>query len=400
MADSGGSRLKANSVWPGKRPRAVAVAQLVALGGAAVAAIALRDTASWRLDLLLALAACAVAGDLAAASTGAAKLKVSGSFLALVLAMVLLGGPPAAAIGVRRSAWAGSAARAAHFLLNNLVAYAWFPLAGAAWRSTSQSRDRRRPDRRPVLPARLRDLHARARRELRSRGGLPVHLEGSRCAKARKPSCPCCPRSCCGALLAVDRLPLRKVGLGGDRALRGRPARLPVPAARAAALRRSGRRSSNAAATARARTEQLASLQVGVLSAIMHTLDLRDRMTARHCAAVARYAREIARAAGMLGAEQELVHTAGLLHDIGKFIFPDAILKADRKLTDEDWQIISCTRTRARRSSRQIEGYGPVGRHHPRPPRAHRRQGLPARPARRRRSRRCRASSRWPTPTT
>ena len=63
-------------------------------------------------------------------------------------------------------------------------------------------------------------------------------------------------------------------------------------------------------------------------------------MTARHCAAVARYAREIAIAAGFSKEEQDLVHTAGLLHDIGKFIFPDRILKGDTKLTDEDWKII------------------------------------------------------------
>ena len=77
-----------------------------------------------------------------------------------------------------------------------------------------------------------------------------------------------------------------------------------------------------------------------MLTALLRTLDLRDRMTARHCAAVARYAREIAIAAGFSEEEQELVHTAGLLHDIGKFIFPDRILKGDTKLTDDDWQII------------------------------------------------------------
>src|SRR5947208_2403799 len=38
-----------------------------------------------------------------------------------------------------------------------------------------------------------------------------------------------------------------------------------------------------------ARSTQLASLQVGVLSAMLQTLSLRDRMTARHSAAVARY---------------------------------------------------------------------------------------------------------------
>ena len=75
------------------------------------------------------------------------------------------------------------------------------------------------------------------------------------------------------------------------------------------------------------RTKQLASLQVGLLSAMLRTLDLRDRMTARHSAAVARYARELAKGAGLDEAQQELTHTAGLLHDIGKFVFPDSILK-------------------------------------------------------------------------
>ena len=45
-------------------------------------------------------------------------------------------------------------------------------------------------------------------------------------------------------------------------------------------------------------------------------------MTARHSAAVARYAREIAAQAGLSEDDQELVHTAGLLHDIGKFVLP------------------------------------------------------------------------------
>jgi putative nucleotidyltransferase with HDIG domain len=111
----------------------------------------------------------------------------------------------------------------------------------------------------------------------------------------------------------------------------------------------------------RTRTKQLASLQVGVLSAIMHTLDLRDRMTARHCAAVARYAREIALASGFSEEDQELVHTAGLMHDIGKFIFPDRILKTDTKLTEEDWQIIKMHPYQGAKVVRQMEGYGPVG---------------------------------------
>ena len=62
-------------------------------------------------------------------------------------------------------------------------------------------------------------------------------------------------------------------------------------------------------------------------------------MTARHAAAVARYARALAREVGCDESEQDVAHTAGLLHDIGKFALPDRILKAD-VLSDEDWALI------------------------------------------------------------
>jgi putative nucleotidyltransferase with HDIG domain len=108
------------------------------------------------------------------------------------------------------------------------------------------------------------------------------------------------------------------------------------------------------------RTRELASLQVGLLSTVMQTLSMRDAMTARHSAAVARYAREVARSLGMSERDQDLVHTAALLHDIGKFIFPDSILFADRKLTDEEWEIVKLHPEQGAKLVRRIEGYGPV----------------------------------------
>jgi putative nucleotidyltransferase with HDIG domain len=108
------------------------------------------------------------------------------------------------------------------------------------------------------------------------------------------------------------------------------------------------------------RGRQLASLHLGVIGALIHTLDLRDRMTARHCAAVARYSREIAKELGLSEAEQELVHTAGLLHDIGKFVFPDHILKADVPLTERDWGIIRSHPYQGAKIVSQVDGYGPV----------------------------------------
>jgi len=109
-----------------------------------------------------------------------------------------------------------------------------------------------------------------------------------------------------------------------------------------------------------ARTKQLASLQVGLLSTVLQTLSLRDKMTARHSAAVARYARSVAREMGLSRREQEITHTAGLLHDIGKFIFPDSILMADTRLTDEQYEIVKKHPEQGARLVERIEGYGSV----------------------------------------
>ena len=83
-------------------------------------------------------------------------------------------------------------------------------------------------------------------------------------------------------------------------------------------------------------------------------------MTARHSAAVARYSREIARSMGLDEHDQDIVHTAALLHDIGKFIFPDSILLADSKLTDEEYELVKRHPEQGARLVAQIEGYGPV----------------------------------------
>ena len=110
------------------------------------------------------------------------------------------------------------------------------------------------------------------------------------------------------------------------------------------------------------RAKQLAGFQVALLSALLRTLDLRDRMTARHSAAVARYSREIAAKAGLSTADQELVHSAGLLHDIGKFVLPDDILKSSRRaLTPEDWEQIKTHPLEGSKIVSQIDGYAPIG---------------------------------------
>ena len=108
-----------------------------------------------------------------------------------------------------------------------------------------------------------------------------------------------------------------------------------------------------------ARSIHLASLQVGVLSTLVETLALRDRTTARHAAAVARYARELAREIGCSEEEVDLAHTAGLLHDIGKFALPDRILHAD-VLSDEDWDQIRRHPQDGATLVGRLDGYGAV----------------------------------------
>ena len=107
-----------------------------ALAAATGLAVVAAGTADWNVPLLLSLFAFAVASDLWAIDTSANpsdkhRLLMSGSFLALVLAMVLLGGAPAALIGVGTIAVGHIRfGERRDLFLNNLVAYAWFPLLG------------------------------------------------------------------------------------------------------------------------------------------------------------------------------------------------------------------------------------------------------------------------------
>jgi putative nucleotidyltransferase with HDIG domain len=105
------------------------------------------------------------------------------------------------------------------------------------------------------------------------------------------------------------------------------------------------------------RMDQLESMHAGMLSVMLKTLSLRDPMTARHSAAVARYSRALAIAAGLPDDDLEIVHTAGLVHDIGKFIFPDSILRGGRKLSDEEFEIIKLHPGQGASIIRRVDGF-------------------------------------------
>jgi putative nucleotidyltransferase with HDIG domain len=110
----------------------------------------------------------------------------------------------------------------------------------------------------------------------------------------------------------------------------------------------------------RHRAEQYVSLSWGVLAGLMRSLDTRDQRAARHAAAVARFARDMARSVGMSENEQELAHTAGLLHDIGHFALSDRVAERGKTLSEEDWVAIQRHPQLGADMLRDLGMYGPV----------------------------------------
>ncbi len=110
--------------------RTVALVHVFALASAvAVIALTLRSD-QWRVWPFLVITVFTVASDLTYVEMGSVRLRVSGSFLGIILAAVLLGGGPAAVVGVLSITigWLRSR-ETPHQFRNNLATYAWFPLA-------------------------------------------------------------------------------------------------------------------------------------------------------------------------------------------------------------------------------------------------------------------------------
>jgi putative nucleotidyltransferase with HDIG domain len=111
----------------------------------------------------------------------------------------------------------------------------------------------------------------------------------------------------------------------------------------------------------RQRAEQYVSLSWGVLAGLLRALEVRDERAARHAAAVARFSQDMAEALGMSAHDQELAHTAGLLHDIGNFALSDRVAERGRTLTDEDWMAIQQHPELGADMLRDLGMYGPIG---------------------------------------
>ncbi len=117
---------------PVRQPgRGVACFHTLALAAAVVVVALTNGENRWNLPELAIITGLTVGSDLTHVQTGSSKLRVSGSFLGIMLAAVLLGGGPAALVGVISIAlgWLHSR-EVGHQFRNNLATYAWFPLIG------------------------------------------------------------------------------------------------------------------------------------------------------------------------------------------------------------------------------------------------------------------------------
>ncbi len=327
---------------------------MLAAGSTLVSSTVVAATVSragdWRpLPLLVLLLALAVTSDLVIVEIR--NLRLSGAFLAIVLAMALLGPAPAVAIGVACSVVEALVSRQLfHNALANVAVYAFYPLLGGlVFQAVPVGGDEF------WFAALVFAVFLAA-------NCVNFALIFAAVRYAHQVPAPVMLRAFVTALPTEFATALLTAGVVFTYG------RLGVGAIALAAvvllvfqyILRASVQAQERGEELEQRTTELASLQVGLLSTVLQTLSMRDAMTARHSAAVARYSREVAGMLGLPEREQDLIHTAALLHDIGKFILPDSVLFADRKLTDDEWELIKLHPEQGAKLVERIEGYGPV----------------------------------------
>ena len=77
-----------------------------------------------------------------------------------------------------------------------------------------------------------------------------------------------------------------------------------------------------------------------IVDCITYALDAKDSYTAGHSQRVSDMCVIVCRLLGMAETDCEKIHIAAHLHDIGKIGVPDAVLKKEGRLTDEEFEEI------------------------------------------------------------
>jgi putative nucleotidyltransferase with HDIG domain len=109
-----------------------------------------------------------------------------------------------------------------------------------------------------------------------------------------------------------------------------------------------------------AANERLRRTSLSFATALVATLDARDKYTAGHSAAVSIYARDIAERMGLPPEQRELVHLCGLVHDIGKIGLPAGLLEKPGPLTLEERRQMEKHSEIGERILRNVDDYSEI----------------------------------------
>jgi putative nucleotidyltransferase with HDIG domain len=347
-----GPRMRGSRTPFAGRRRLLASAQGVLLVAAVGVAATLSTADQWRPVALVGLLTLLVLGsDILVLD--AKRFRIGGSFTGLVLAMALLGPAPAAALGLA-SALVDALRRRVRgtYLLNNLLTYVTFPLIGG---SVLHALDNSDPQQGGYAVAVFGVfIAANALNFLLIAGHTRILRGGSLTDMLRTVFFPVVPWEIASAVMtamAVYGFEAYGAGIIGLFALA-----LGVYQLLLRALLEGQMHSEEI----ERRTDQLDVRHEGMLGLLLETLALRDPSAARHAAAVAHYAHELARAAGLSEREQAVAHTAGLLHDLGKEALPDHILLGRSELHPAERRLIERHPADGARLLLRVEGMGEV----------------------------------------
>jgi putative nucleotidyltransferase with HDIG domain len=108
--------------------------------------------------------------------------------------------------------------------------------------------------------------------------------------------------------------------------------------------------------------ERMERANLSFATALVATLDARDRYTAGHSAAVAVYSRDIAARMGLDLEEQQLVHLCGLVHDIGKVGLPVGLLEKPGALTLDERRQMEDHAAIGERILSKVDDYSEIAR--------------------------------------
>jgi putative nucleotidyltransferase with HDIG domain len=337
------------------RERNLVVAESLLLAGSITAAALLSTAEQWRpLDLVGLLAVVVIGSDFL--TLHAKRFRISGSFLGLVMAMALLGPAPAAAMGLACASVDAVRGRIrGSLLLSNLATYAFFPLLGGViltgLRDVTGNADYALAVFAVFVGTNILNFVLIAGHTVYVRGGSLAHL-------FRTVYMPVFPWELATASLTAMTIYAYEVTYEdyGASAI----GLFALTLGMCQLLLRSVLEGQAHGEEVIRRTDQLDIRHEGMVGLLLETLALRDPAAARHAAAVAHYAHQLAKAAGLAQREQAIAHTAALLHDIGKEALPDHILLGRSDLHEAERRLIERHPSDGAKLLLRVEGLGEV----------------------------------------